>query len=113
MPLDQAIIEEQAKSAQTWIIACSVVSIVVLISASVMVYLCRRTKREKAKRKKVDEYARTVVVWTKRVMVEMQRDAEGSNGGGGCQDHSGSMIMPNVVIQREPATSRYEFSPRD
>jgi len=63
--------------------------------------------KEKVKRKKTDKYARSVVVWTKRVMISMDNN---NNSSASSSSSEPGIKIPNVEIVKQKASPGINFS---
>lgn len=63
-----------------------------LVLISLLAFTLFYAWKQKAKREKTDKYARSVVVWTKRVMIHMENNNNDSNGS--------EILEPRVDIQK-------------
>ena len=84
-----------------WKILIPTVGILSFIIIIVSVYAFRQKKS----RKKTDECARKVMVWTKRVMISME-----SNNNGNSDRSDTGFVEPRVTIEKCKVTSSANFS---
>ena len=77
----------------------------VLILGVIILIVSVYAARQKKSRKKTDECARKVMVWTKRVMISMESNNNGNS------DHSNTgFVEPRVTIEKCKVTSSGNFS---
>ena len=77
----------------------------VVIFSFVILIVSLYAVRQKKSRKKTDECARKVMVWTKRVMISMESNNNGNS------DHSNTgFVEPRVTIEKCKVTSSGNFS---
>ena len=85
-------------------------SITFTILAAILFFAIFYAWKQKSHREKTDKYARSVVVWTKRVMISMDTNNNSGSGNSGntlhgnSENQSGCILEPRVDIQKCRAT---------
>jgi len=86
-------------------IAWKIIIPVVVVLCFGIIFLAVFARRQYTNRKKTDECARKVMVWTKRVMITMESNNNGNS------DHSNTgFVEPRVTIEKCKVTSSGNFS---